>query len=91
MSKRKKNKGTTLDRVNYNKGVNVDDTSICAPTPPKLYPIESLQMLDGTSIGVKEVLDILNDSYRIVTPFNKVRLVFFHAIAYVDNGEYEDG
>ena len=88
---KKKNK-TTIDPIDYNIKMKEGEAKIptTTPTPPKHYPIESLQMQEGTIIEVKEVLEVFTDAYRIVTPYNKVRLVFFHAIAYVDNGEYEN-
>ena len=56
----------------------------------KLYPIEALVMLNGNIIEVKEVMSIFTDSYRVRTTFDTVKLVFFHAIAFVENGDYSE-
>lgn len=58
--------------------------------PPKHYPIEALVMLNGHTIVVDKILNIYANSYRVVTNFNRVKLVFFHAIAYVENGNHEN-
>ena len=53
----------------------------------KTYKIEALVLMSGNVIEVAEVLDIFQDGYRIKTPHGMIKLVFSHAIAYIDNGE----
>ena len=53
----------------------------------KVYPIEALVLMSGNIIEVAEVIEVYSDAYRVKTPYDTVRLVFFSAIAYVDNGE----
>lgn len=88
MSKKKRNKQTTIDPIDYNVGVNSERKE---PAPQeKTYPIEALVMINGNIIEVKEVLTVYTDAYRVVTSFDSVKLVFFHAIAFVENGDYNE-
>ena len=56
----------------------------------KQYPVEALILLSGNVLEVKEILAVYTDAYRIVTAHDTVKLVFFHAIAFVENGNYGD-
>ena len=59
--------------------------------PPKQYPINSILLMSGDTIKVKKVLEVYNDAYRIVdSEDNEVLLVFFHAIQWVFNGDYDE-
>lgn len=53
------------------------------------YPINTITMIDGEVLKVKKLIESYTDAYRVVLKGNRIKLVFFHAIKYVDNGEQE--